>query len=79
MDGAVLADLERGEVEPERRDLPAQLGDLAPGDAVQAVGDERVLELGELGVELGGVGVVAGQRRRLVGQAPRASAAAARR
>ena len=32
MDLAVLADLERREVEPERRDLPAQLGDLAPGD-----------------------------------------------
>ena len=53
MDRRVLADLERGEVEPERPDLPAKLGDLAVRDARQAVGDERVRDLGELGVELG--------------------------
>ena len=44
VDRRVLADLERGEVEPERPDLPAQLGDLALRDALEAVGDERVLE-----------------------------------
>ena len=49
--GAVLADLERREVEPERRHLPAQLGDLAPGDPPETVVDERVLDLAELGVE----------------------------
>ena len=37
MDRGVLADLERGEVEPERRQLPAQLGDLAPGDPAEPV------------------------------------------
>ena len=52
---------------PNVADLPAQLGDLAPGDAPEAVGDERVLELGELGVEL--------RRRRRSGR----SAAPARR
>ena len=46
MDRAVLADLERREVEPERRHLPAQLGDLAPGDPLEAVVDERRLDLG---------------------------------
>ena len=52
MDRAVLADLERGEVEAERRELPAEVRDLAPGDRLEAVGDERVLDLGQLGVEL---------------------------
>ena len=52
VDRAVLADLERREVEPERRELPAQVLDLAPGDAGQAVGDERVLDLGQLDVQL---------------------------
>ena len=52
MDRRVLPDLERGEVEPERPELPAQLRDLAPGDAAQALGDERVGDLGELRVEL---------------------------
>ena len=55
MDRAVLADLERGEVEPEGRELPAQLGDLAPGDARQPVVDERGLDLGQLRVEGRGV------------------------
>ena len=68
MDLAVLADLERGEVEPERRDLPAQLGDLAPGDPRQPVLDERGLDLGELRIELGRVVVVAGSRPGVVGQ-----------
>ena len=65
VDGRVLADLERGEVEPERADLPAQLGDLAPRDARQTIGHERVLELGELGIELRRRAVAAGQWRRL--------------
>ena len=68
MDRAVLADLERGEVEPERGQLPAQLRDLAPGDPGQPVLDERVLDLGQLGVELGGVLVVPGPRAGVVGQ-----------
>ncbi len=67
MDGAVLADLERREVEPERRQLPAEFGQLAPGDSGQPVVDERRLELGELGVELRSVGVVARTRSRLPG------------
>ena len=67
MDGAVLADLERREVEPERRQLPAEFGHLAPGDSGQPVVDERRLELGELGVELRSVGVVARTRSRLAG------------
>ena len=65
VDRGVLADLERGEVEPERPDLPAQLGDLAAGDAVETVGHERVGDLGQLGLELGGRAVASGQRRRL--------------
>ncbi len=65
---AVLADLERGEVEPERRELPAQLGDIAPGDPFQAVVDERRLDLNELGVQLGGIRVVPGTRAGIVGQ-----------
>ena len=68
MDRAVLADLERREVEPVRRDLPAQLRDLAPGDALQAIVDERGLELGQLRVEVRGSVVVAGARSRVVGQ-----------
>ena len=52
MDRRVLADLERGEVEPERPELPAQLRDLAPGGPAEAVGDERIGDLGELRVEL---------------------------
>ena len=79
VDRRVLADLERREVEPERADLPAQVGDLAPGDALEAVGEERVLELGELGVELVGrrrIGRSAAPARR---SARPASGAAARR
>ncbi len=68
MDGGVLADLERGEVEPEGRQLPAQLGDLAPGDPAQRVLDQRVLERCELGVERRGVRVAARPRAGLVGQ-----------
>ena len=61
----VLADLERGEVEPERPELPAQLRELAPGRATKTLGDERVGDLGELRVELLGRRVAPGQRRRL--------------
>ena len=61
----VLADLERGEVEPERPELPAQFRDLAPGGAAETVGDERVGDLGQLRVELLGRRVAPGQRRRL--------------
>ena len=43
MDGAVLTDLERREVETERRHLPAQLGELAPRDAAETVADQRLL------------------------------------
>ncbi len=65
VDRGVLADLERGEVEPERADLPAQIGDLAPGDPLEAVGDERLGDLDQLGVEVAGRLVAPGQGRRL--------------
>ena len=68
MDGRVLADLERGEVEPERRELPAEVGELAVRDPPQPVRRERVLDDGELRVERLGVGVAAGPRRGLAGQ-----------
>ena len=42
VDGRVLADLERREVEPERPDLPAQVRELAVGHATEPVGDERI-------------------------------------
>ena len=45
MDLAVLADLQRQGMEPERLDLPAQRLDLAVGDTRQAVLDEALLEL----------------------------------
>ncbi len=79
MDRGVLADLERGEVEPERPDLPAQLGDVAPGDPLEPVGDERVGDLGELRVEV----AAPSRSGRSAAPAPRparpASGAAARR
>ena len=59
---AVLADLERGEVEAERLDLPAEVLQLAPGDALDAGVDERRLELRELGEEVLGR-VIAPERR----------------
>ena len=74
MDVAVLADLERGEVEPERGQLPAQVRDLAPCDPTETVVDERGLDLGELHVEGGGIRVVAGR-----GPASSMSAARVRR
>ena len=51
VDRGVLADLERGEVEAEGGDLPAQVRELAVRHARQAVGDERVLEHREVRVE----------------------------
>ena len=68
MDGRVLAHLERGEVEPERRELPAEVGELAVRDAPEPVRRERVLDDGQLRVERLGVAVAAGARRGLAGQ-----------
>ncbi len=48
MDGGVLADLHRREVEPERLELPAQVLDLAPRHAGQPVPDECVGKLAKL-------------------------------
>ena len=64
----MLADLERCQVEPERAELPAQLGDLAPGHPAEAVGGERLLDLDQLGVEVGRAAVASGPRRRLAGE-----------
>ncbi len=76
MDPGVLANLERGQVEPECRDLPAEIRQLPPGDARQVVGDEGCLEHGEVRVEGRGIAVAARARRRLAGE-PRARAAQA--
>ena len=65
----MLADLERGEVEPERAELPAQVLQLAVRHPFEAVRDERGLELGEFVIECAGIGVAAGPRRGLAGQA----------
>ena len=68
MDDAVLADLEPGEMEPERRELPAQVLDLAPCDAGQSVPKERVLDLGQLGVQVRCGFVASGERCLLAGE-----------
>ena len=68
MDRAVLTNLERREMEAERRDLPAEVGHLAPRNPREAVGDERPLDLGELVVELAGVLVAPAERGGLAGQ-----------
>ena len=68
MHARVLADLEGCQVEPECPELPAKLRDLAPGDALQAVLDERLLDLDELGVEVGRTAVPAAQWCGLAGQ-----------
>ena len=52
VDRRVLADLERREMEPERPELPAQVGDLAPGDSAQTIGDQCVLDLDQFCVEV---------------------------
>ena len=54
VDRGVLADLQARQVEAERARPPAQVLDLAVGDADQAVGDQRGLDLDELRVEAGG-------------------------
>ena len=54
MDRAVLPDLERSEMEPERLELPAEVLDVAPRDPAESVGDEGFLDLAELRVELDG-------------------------
>ena len=61
VDRAVLADLEAGEMEPERRQLPAEVLGLAPRNPAESVADERLLDLGDLRVELGGALVAAGR------------------
>ena len=53
MDLAVLADLQRQRVEAERLDLPAQVLELAIGDPREAVRDERIPQLVELGQQVG--------------------------
>ena len=68
MDRAVLPQLEGSQVEPERRDLPAEVLHLTPGDALEAVLDERVLGFGQLLVELRRRAVAAGQRRLVAGE-----------
>ncbi len=65
MDSGVLADLELGEVEPERPDLPAELGHLSPRHAIEAVGHQRLADLDELGVQVGDRRVSAAQGCRL--------------
>ncbi len=61
-------------MEAEGAELPAQLGDLAPGHPAQAVGGERVLDLDQLGVELGRGAVATGECGRFAGQGrPRAA------
>ena len=65
VDRGVLADLELGQMESERADLPTQLGDLTPGDAVQTFGHERIGDLGQLGLEVGRDRVAPGPWRRL--------------
>ncbi len=44
----VLANLECGEVEAERFDLPGKVLDLAPRDAVRAVGLQRLRDHAEV-------------------------------
>jgi len=46
----VLAHFQAGQVEAERRQLPAEVLDLAPGDPAETVGDERLLDLCDLRV-----------------------------
>ena len=55
-------------MEPERRKLPAQLGDLAPRHADEPVDDQGVGEHAELRVEHGWVRVAAAPRRGLARQ-----------
>ncbi len=68
VNGTVLADLERGEMEPERRELPAQVLDLAPRDPPEPLRDEGILQLRQLGVELICGLVPPGERGLLAGE-----------
>ena len=49
-------------MEPERGELPAQLRDVAPGDPLEPVGDQRILDLPQLLIERVGVRVRTGPR-----------------
>ncbi len=64
----VLADLERGQVEAECAELPAEFRYLTPGDALEPILDERILDLDEFRVELSRVAVATTQRRGFTGQ-----------
>jgi len=74
VDAAVLADLERRAVEPERLHLPAQVLERAPGDATQPVGRQRGLELLDLGGQGGrrlvSPGLGAGSRGQVAPRSP---------
>ena len=79
MDRGMLADLELGEVEPERPDLPAELGHLSPRHAIEAVGHQRLGDLDELGVQVGDRPISAASKLPARRRARRACGAAARR
>ena len=74
MHGGMLADLERRQVEPECRQLPAQFGHLAPRDPRQPLVRERLLDLAQLRIQVIGGVVVARAGTRFPGQhRPRAT------
>jgi hypothetical protein len=64
----VLADLERREVEAERRELPSKIGNLSPRDPGHPVDLERVLDLAQLDIERVGTVVCGGAGTGLAGQ-----------
>ncbi len=68
MDGRVLPDFERREVEAERADLPAQFRHFAVGDPLEPVRHERVGDLCEFGLQLLRPGVSPRQRGRFPDQ-----------
>ena len=70
----VLADLERGEVEAEGLGLPAEVLELAEGQARGAGGDEGVLHGAEVLDEVGGALVAAGVAGASGGEAVRGEA-----
>ncbi len=76
MDFGVLADLEGGEMEAERLDLPAEVLNLPVGDARHPVRDQAGLKLRQLLDELLGRLVVPGHRARLLGEVPASAAQA---
>ena len=63
MDLAVLADLELGEMEAERLDLPAEVLDLAPGHPRESVVGQGQRDLVELAEQGGRRRVATGERR----------------